>query len=100
MKSISEIYPLLSEPRSIAITMHQKPDPDAMGSTLGLYHFLTQFGHTVTVVSPTNWADFLDWMPGTDKVLDYENYKQKEKAETILKSAQWLFCLDFNTVSR
>lgn len=100
MNSISEIYPQLKEPRSIAITMHQKPDPDAMGSGLGLYHFLQQLGHTVTVVSPTNWADFLDWMPASDKVLDYENYKQKEKADTVLTNAEWLFCLDFNTLSR
>jgi phosphoesterase RecJ-like protein len=80
--------------------MHQKPDPDAMGSALGLYHFLLQFGHTVTVVSPTNWAGFLDWMPASNLVLDYENYKQREKAETALQSADWLFCLDFNTLSR
>lgn len=80
--------------------MHQKPDPDAMGSALGLYHFLQQFGHTVTVVSPTNWATFLDWMPGTDRVLDYENYKQKEKGESALVRADWLFCLDFNSISR
>ena len=44
--------------------MHQKPDADAMGSTLGLYHFLKQFGHDATVISPTNWAAFLNWMPG------------------------------------
>lgn len=100
MNSIIEIYPQLKEPRSIAITMHQKPDPDAMGSALGLCHFLQQLGHTVTVVSPTNWADFLDWMPASDKVLDYENYKQKEKADTVLTNAEWLFCLDFNTLSR
>ncbi len=100
MNSISEIYPLFKEPRSIAITMHQKPDPDAMGSALGLCHFLQQLGHTVTVVSPTNWADFLDWMPASDKILDYENYKQKEKADTVLTNAEWLFCLDFNTLSR
>jgi phosphoesterase RecJ-like protein len=100
MNSIREIYPQLKEPRSIAITMHQKPDPDAMGSTLGLYHFLQQLGHTATVVSPTNWADFLDWMPASDKVLDYENYKQKDKADTVLTNAEWLFCLDFNTLSR
>lgn len=100
METISEIYPQLTEARSVVITMHQKPDPDAMGSALALYHFLQQFGHTVIVVSPTNWADFLDWMPGTDKVLDYENYKQKEKADAALSGAQWLFCLDFNTISR
>ena len=58
MKPISEIFPLLSEPKKIAITFHQKPDADAMGSGLGLYNFLIQFGHSVTVISPTNWAGF------------------------------------------
>ncbi len=100
MKSIAEIYSELQVPKRIVVTMHQKPDPDAMGSALGLYHFLTEIGHTVSVVSPTNWAGFLDWMPGCDKVLDYENYKQRDKAEKALADAEWLFCLDFNTVSR
>jgi bifunctional oligoribonuclease and PAP phosphatase NrnA len=100
MKPIAEIFPRLHEPKRIVITMHQKPDPDAMGSALGLYHFLIQLGHTVTVISPTNWATFLDWMPACDKVLDYENYKMRERAEQALKETQWLFCLDFNTLPR
>ncbi|RYY86762.1 MAG: bifunctional oligoribonuclease/PAP phosphatase NrnA [Chitinophagaceae bacterium] len=99
MQPISEIYPLLSGPaRRIAITMHQKPDADAMGSTLGLYHFLVQFGHTVQVISPTNWARWVDWMPGTKEVLDYE--LNRAAAEEWLDSAEWLFCLDFNHMGR
>jgi len=82
----------------IAITTHQKPDADAMGSSLGLYNFLIQFGHQVTVVSPTNWANWVNWMPGSKKVLDYE--MQKQKAEAVLDEADWLFCLDFNHYNR
>lgn len=78
--------------------MHQKPDGDAMGSTLGLYHFLNKLGHSCTVISPTNWATFLDWMPGCDKVLDYES--QTSKSDTIINEADWIFCLDFNILSR
>ncbi len=78
--------------------MHQKPDGDAMGSSLGLYHFLIQLGHTVTVISPTNWADFLDWMPAVKKVLDYEAHHAA--ADKILNEAELVFCLDFNTLSR
>ncbi len=78
--------------------MHQKPDPDAMGSALGLYHFLVALGHEVTVISPTNWASFLNWMPGCNMVVDYD-YK-KEQAQAILQKADWLFCLDFNTLPR
>jgi phosphoesterase RecJ-like protein len=98
MKPITEIFPFLDEPKNIVITFHQKPDADAMGSGLGLYNFLIQFGHTVTVISPTNWAAFLSWMPGAKKVLDFE--MQHEKAKNALKEAQWLFCLDFNVLSR
>ena len=69
-----------------------------MGSSLGLYHFLKQFGHQVTVISPTNWATWLNWMPGGKDVLDYE--WQKSKAEPRLDAAEWIFCLDFNTLDR
>ena len=78
--------------------MHQKPDGDAMGSALGLYHFLIQLGHMVTVISPTNWADFLNWMPGAKQLLDYD--RQAIAADKIIEEADWIFCLDFNTLSR
>jgi phosphoesterase RecJ-like protein len=98
MQSIDNIYPRLSEKKKIVITMHQKPDADAMGSTLGLFHFLKQFGHDAVVISPTNWANFLNWMPGTKQVLDYE--RETESANEWLDAADWIFCLDFNTLSR
>jgi len=98
MQPTRDLYQQLSDQKQVVITMHQKPDADAMGSTLGLYHFLVQFGHTVTVISPTNWASFLNWMPGTKQVLDYE--RDTEKANLLLEKAEWLFCLDFNTASR
>ncbi|HJT75260.1 MAG TPA: DHH family phosphoesterase [Chitinophaga sp.] len=100
MKPIAEIYPALAVPKKVIITMHQKPDPDAMGSSLALYNLLIQLGHTVTVISPTNWPAFLDWMPGCDKVLDYENSKVKEQIHADIAATDWLFCLDFNTISR
>ena len=82
MKAIKEIFPLLSSPRKVVITTHQKPDADAMGSSLALSHFLTIFGHTVTVISPTNWAGWVDWMPGARQVLDYE--KNRVEAQLTL----------------
>ena len=77
MKPAEQLYPLLENPRNIVITMHQKPDGDAMGSALALCHFLKSIGNTVTVISPTNWARFLNWMPGCEDVLDYELNTQK-----------------------
>ncbi len=98
MSPIEEIYPLLNRPRRVVIIMHQKPDADAMGSSLGLYHFLRQLGHEPTVISPTNWADWLKWMPGCSGVIDFEF--STEKAMIALEKAEWVFCLDFNTLAR
>lgn len=98
MQPIHEIYEQLTEKKKIVITMHQKPDADAMGSSLALYHFLKQFGHEVEVISPTNWARWLDWMEGVKEVYDYE--LEKKDADKILDAADWLFCLDHNHFSR
>ena len=78
--------------------MHQKPDADAMGSALALSHFLKQFGNRVTLVSPTNWAAWLNWMPGCKEVLDFD--LQKEESQKALDEAEWMFCLDFNAFYR
>ena len=98
MKPIEAIYPLLDQPRKVVIIMHQKPDADAMGSSLGLFHFLKRLGHEPVVISPTNWADWLKWMPGCGGVIDYEY--STDKAIAVLDQAQWVFCLDFNTLAR
>jgi bifunctional oligoribonuclease and PAP phosphatase NrnA len=98
MQPIIDIASELTRPKKIAVTMHQKPDADAMGSALGLYHFLKQFGHTVQVISPTNWAHWLNWMEGVKQVWDYEMFKSK--SDTFLDEADWLICLDFNHFDR
>ncbi len=98
MKAIEAFYPQLTHPAKVVVTMHQKPDGDAMGSALGLSHFLQALGHSVTVISPTNWAGFLDWMPGTVQLIDFE--LNREKAKNIIKDAGWIFCLDFNILHR
>ncbi len=98
MQSIQAFYPQLISPKKVVITTHQKPDGDAMGSSLGLYHFLIQLGHSVTVISPTNWAAFFKWMPGANLVVDFEF--SKEVAIKFLREAELLFCLDFNVLHR
>lgn len=98
MRPIHEFFPQLKQPQKVVITTHQKPDPDAMGSSLGLYHFLTALGHEVTVISPTNWATWLNWMEASDKVIDFE--ANRERSAAIVNEATLLFCLDFNIISR
>ncbi len=98
MKHVQQIFSLLNQPQKVVITTHQKPDADAMGSSLALKHFLVKLGHEVTVISPTNWAGWVNWMQGAAEVLDFE--KHTSKADEALNAANWLFCLDFNIFHR
>lgn len=98
MQAAEHLYPLLETKRKIVVTMHQKPDGDAMGAALAMFHFLKVLGHDVTVISPTNWAKFLNWMPGSEDVLDFEINIEKSKG--IINNVELLFCLDFNSMHR
>ena len=95
---INKIKLLLSKPKRIVIVPHRNPDGDAMGSTLGLYHFLLKLNHQVVVISPNEFPEFLDWLPAADKVLIYE--KQKVETTKIISEAELIFTLDFNALYR
>ena len=98
MRPIQDAFPLLQTPRKIFITTHHKPDGDAIGSMLGLAHYLRKKGHTVSPVSPGEIPAFLDWMPGVSTMLNYEE-QPKESLEAI-NTADLIFCVDFNDYSR
>ena len=51
----------------IVIVSHVSPEGDAIGSSLGLYHFLDSQEKTVNVIVPNAFPDFLRWMPGRDR---------------------------------
>jgi phosphoesterase RecJ-like protein len=97
-EDIEVVKALLASPKKIVIIPHRNPDGDAMGSTLGLYHFLKYKGHQPTVISPNEFPDFLAWLPASDTVKVFE--KDKEAATTILKEAELIFTLDFNHFGR
>lgn len=94
----TELKKLLSSPRKVAIVSHKSPDGDAIGSSLGLFHYLKSKGHSVEVIMPNDYPTFLKWMPGTDKVVIHEG--NETNAEALVNEAEVLFCLDFNTPNR
>lgn len=94
----SQVKELLSKVRRIAIIAHRNPDGDAIGSSLGLHHFLVKMGHDVTTLMPTDYPNFLKWMPGNDDIIRFDN--AKESFQNVLDDSEILFCLDFNTTSR
>ena len=99
MKNLPEIKALLASSKNIVITMHANPDADALGSSLGLYHFLKAQGHTVQVIAPTEYPDFLNWMPGHEVVLAFNDDTEAE-IRTHFDQAEVVFCLDFSGLRR
>lgn len=89
---------LLTKPRRIVITTHHKPDGDALGSSLALYHFFKEYNHTVSVVVSSDFPNFLDWMPGRTEVVSYP--EQPARAKELLAEAEIIFCLDYSALSR
>lgn len=95
---ISEIKALLAIPKYIAIVSHRNPDGDAVGSSLALYHYLNQLGHTVRVVLPSDYPLNFTWMPDVEDITIYDTYQ--ERAKEIVERADVIFCLDFNALDR
>ncbi|MGI4751784.1 MAG: DHH family phosphoesterase [Janthinobacterium lividum] len=98
MLNLAELKEILAQPKNIVITTHHKPDGDALGSSLGLWHYLKQKHHHVQVITPTDYPDFLSWMPGNSEVIIYT--EKKEIAADLVAKADLIFCLDFNALSR
>ncbi|PJJ83202.1 DHH family phosphoesterase [Mucilaginibacter auburnensis] len=98
MLDTGALIDLLSQPQKIVITTHHKPDGDALGSSLGLYNYLIQLGHHARVIAPSDYPDFLTWMPGNEEVLVFP--ETKEEALALIENASLIFCLDFNSLDR
>lgn len=95
---IKELKKLLSKEKKIIITTHTNPDGDAIGSSLGLYHFLKKTNHNVNVVTPNRHPEFLNWVPGCDDIIIYE--ENKELGKKLIDNCDLLFTLDFNNLNR
>ena len=98
MLDTASLIDLLAQPQRIVITTHHKPDGDAMGSSLGLYNYLIQQGHHAQVITPTDYPQFLNWMPGNGDVIIYTD--NVAKADQLIADADMIFCLDFNALGR
>ena len=95
---IEKIKILLASPKNIVIVPHKNPDGDAMGSTVGLYHYLKQYNHNATVISPNDYPNFLKWIPGNNQVLIHDY--QTETCNNLIEKADIVFTLDFNALHR
>lgn len=98
LDDVQRIKDLLSTPQKIVIIPHKNPDGDAIGSTLGLWHYLQNEGQSTTVVSPNDYPKFLKWIPGNEHILNFET--KNSQAREALENATLIFTLDFNHFGR
>ena len=94
----STLRSLIDEAETIVLCCHQNADGDALGAMLGWGNVLHMLGKEPLMVVPDQYPDYLQWLPNTEKVVRYD--KRQDYVDTVLKIADLVFCLDFNTPSR
>jgi phosphoesterase RecJ-like protein len=97
-EKIQQVKKLIDKHDRIVIVTHTSPDGDAIGSSLGLFHFLDTIDKQVSLIVPNEFPEFLDWMEGAKDVVVYEKYT--EFAQQLIDEAEVIFCLDFNAKKR
>ena len=65
---MGEVTNLINSSNSVVILTHEKPDGDAIGSSLALYLALRDMGKDVDVVIP-EWAKIFSYLNGLDEVI-------------------------------
>lgn len=98
MQDIEIVKNWLNKNPKISIIPHRNPDGDAMGSCLALYLFLKKNNPNVAIVSPTDYPDFLKWLPSNNEVIIFS--EKQEDALNWLQTSEIIFTLDFNHLGR
>ncbi|MBE0639461.1 MAG: bifunctional oligoribonuclease/PAP phosphatase NrnA [Bacteroidales bacterium] len=95
---LDKLTGLFSKQLNIVITSHFNPDGDAVGSVMAVYHILKQMNHHVTIAFPNHFPSFLGWIKDSENSLFYD--RNKTEIEKALKTADIIFCLDYNALNR
>ena len=106
MKDIDSAYILrledmVAKASNIAVTTHMKPDGDAMGSSLAMYHYLKAIGKDCRIIlsdpNPPTLDFLLDENTRKDLII-YEAYPIS--AASAIKDSDLIICMDFNAFHR
>lgn len=88
----------LDNSQKVVIVPHNNPDGDALGAALGLSNTLKNLGKEVSVISPNEFPDFLNWMHGVNEVLIYD--KTIKQSTKLINDSELVIFVDFNSLSR
>ena len=88
----------ISSPLRILITTHSNPDGDAIGSSLALASYLKKKNHSVKVMIPDPYPDFLAWMDGAEQILIFSS--QESECINAIRQAEMIIAADYNNLGR
>lgn len=93
---------MISEARKISIVTHQKPDGDAIGSSVALYHYLIFCGKdSVRIILNDRYPSYLGFLTCSIPENDIIVHKERSvEAEVLLNDSDLIFCVDFNAFHR
>lgn len=99
-EQVAETLRLVRDSQHIVVFTHMSPDGDAMGSSLGISHWIRAVypDKEVAVIVPNAFPEFFRWMPGASAVVVYDS--DKDRAERIVRSAELIICTDFGEPKR
>ena len=97
-ESVSKFQKMLEESDKIVLTAHMRPDGDALGSTLGLWHLLKSLGKTPSVVIPDRPPRSLMFMPGVKEIAVFTRHDPY--CSRLVGEADMIIMCDFNTATR
>jgi phosphoesterase RecJ-like protein len=96
--TLEELRETIGNSQKIVIVPHKNPDGDAIGSSLGFYHFLQQLGKQAAIVVNDAVPEFLNFLPEAERIYTYEN--DSETSRTLVATADLIFCLDYAQLHR
>lgn len=101
-QSIHTLESMISDSARTCIVTHMKPDGDAVGSCVALYHYLKFCGKgSVKIILNDRHPGYLSFL--TDDMPREDIIVRKEmpfEADTCIGDCDLLFCLDFNAFHR
>ena len=93
---------LIQKASDCVIVTHMKPDGDAMGSSIAMYHFLKSAGkENVKIVLPDPYPGHLGFLVSEDTAKDILTHQESPgEAAAAIKAGDLIICLDFNAFHR
>lgn len=97
-EKIVPLNSLIAQAKLIVITSHKSPDGDSIGSSLGLFHYLSMEHENIVICHPDEAPGFISWFEGFDKIKTFAQHEAEVVA--LMQEADLIFCLDYNSPGR